>query len=147
MLEKARAAAMVLRTPCSFCPGPDSLRARLNELWDDYAPAGEDWKRQISPVQRLHGPRRQQRALWNALTPFHGRLAPLTVYLVEYLEPVVMPVPPATCLIAPAKDPEEYASRLVAVATSLATDASVQSMEGISRAPRNEGPLLNRWAS
>jgi hypothetical protein len=93
MLEKARAAAMVLRTPCSFCPGPDSLRARLNELWDDYAPAGEDWKRQISPVQRLHGPRRQQRALWNALTPFHGRLAPLTVYLVEYLEPVVMPVP------------------------------------------------------
>ncbi len=52
--------------------------------------------------------------------PFHDRLAPLSVFLVEYAEPVVMPLPPATCLIAPATDPEGYGRQLVEAATRLA---------------------------
>ena len=120
LLERARAAAEVLRLPGSFCPGPEELRARLNELFADYAPAGEGWKRRMSEASRLHGSGRQQRALWRALTPFHDRLATLSVFLVEYHEPVMMPLPPTTCLIAPDDDPERSARQVVAAAAALA---------------------------
>jgi hypothetical protein len=118
--DQARAAAEVLRLPGSFCPGPNELRAQLNDLFTELAPAGEDWKRRMSDVPRLHGSGRQQRALWKALTPFHDRLAPLSVFLVEYAEPVIMPLPPATCLIAPAADPDGYGRQLVEAAAVLA---------------------------
>jgi hypothetical protein len=119
-LERARAAAEVLRLPGSFCPGPEELRARLNELFADYAPAGEAWKRRMSEASRLHGSGRQQRALWRALTPFHDRLTTLSVFLVDYTEPVMMPLPPTTCLIAPDDDPERFARQVVAAAAALA---------------------------
>ncbi len=118
-LERARAAADVLRMPGSFCPGSDELRARLNKLYADYAPAGEVWKRRMSETSHLRGSGRQQRALWNALTPFHGRLPTLSVFLVEYCEPVMMPVPPTTGLIAPEPDPVGYGRQVVEVAAAL----------------------------
>jgi hypothetical protein len=120
LLEQARAAAEVLTLPGSFCRGPIELKAQLNDLFTDYAPAGEDWKWRMSDVPRLHGSGRQQRALSKALTPFHDRLAPLSVFLVDYAEPVIMPLPPATCVIAPAADPEAYGRQLVEAATRLA---------------------------
>jgi hypothetical protein len=121
--EQARAAAEVLRLPGSFCPGPIELRAQLDELFTDYRPAGESWMRRMSDVPRRHGSGRQQRALWKALTPFHDRLAPLSVLLVEYAEPVILPLPPATSLIAPAADPEGYGRQLVEAAALLAAFA------------------------
>lgn len=121
--EEARSAAEVLRLPGSFCSGSAELQAQLNDLFAGYALAGQDWKRRMSDVPRLHGSPPQQRALWRALTPFHGRLAPISVFLVEYAEPVVMPLPPATCLIAPAADPEAYGRQLVEAATRLAAVA------------------------
>ncbi len=120
LLERACAAAEVLRLPGSFCPGPEELRARLNERFSDYAPAGEAWKRRISEASRLHGSGRQQRALWRALTPFHDRLTTLSLFLVEYTEPVMMSLPPTTCLIAPDDDPERFARQVVAAAAALA---------------------------
>ena len=121
--EEACAAAEVLRLPGSFCPGSAELRAQLDDLFSGYAPAGEDWKRRMSDGHRLHGSPRHQRDLWKALAPFHDRLAPLSVFLVEYDEPVVLPLPPMTCLIAPAADPEGYGRQLLEAATRLATFA------------------------
>jgi len=115
------AAAQVLRTPGSFCPGPAVLRDRLDELFTEYGPAGEAWKRRMSDARRLHGSSRQQRALWNGLVPFHDRLPTLAVNLVDYVEPVMMPVPPTTCLIAPDDDPEAFGRQVVAAATALAS--------------------------
>lgn len=66
LLEQVRAAAEVLRVPGSCCPGPDELRVRLNDLFADYASAGEEWKWRISDAPRLHGSSRQQRVLWKA---------------------------------------------------------------------------------
>lgn len=120
LLEHAQAAAEVMREPGTFCPGPAELRARLNALFSDYAPAGEAWKRRMSDVPRLHGSPRQQRALWNALIPFHARLATITAYFVEYVDPVVMLLPPTTCLIAPEDDPDGFRRQIVAAATGLA---------------------------
>lgn len=116
----ARTAGDVLRVPGSFCAGPNELRDRLSELWEGYAPIGETWKRRMSEVRPRFGSGPQQRALWNALTPFHDRLPTLSVFLVEYSEPVVMPLPPTTCLIAPAEDPEGYGRQVVAAASWLA---------------------------
>lgn len=115
------AATEVLRKPGSFCPGPVSLQRRLDELFTEYAPSGEAWKSRMSDAPRLHGSGRQQRALWNALVPFHDRLPTLVVFLVDYVEPVVMPLPPTACLIAPEDDPEESGRQVVAAATVLAS--------------------------
>lgn len=115
------AAAEVLRTPGSFCPGPVELQRRLDELFVDYGPSGEAWKRRMSDSPRLHGSGRQQRALWNGLVPFHDRLATLMVFIVEYVEPVMMPLPPNTCLIAPGADPEEFGRQVLAAASALAS--------------------------
>ena len=71
--------------------------------------------------RRLHGSGRQQRALWNALVPFHHRLPTLVVFLVDYVEPVTMALPPTTCLIAPEDDPKEFGRQVVAAATALAS--------------------------
>ncbi len=120
LLERVRAAGEVLRAPGSFCPASQELRARLNELFADYAPAGEEWKRRMSEASRLHGSGSQQRALWKALTPFHDRLATLSVFLVEYDVPAVMPLPPTSCLIAPYAEPEGFGRQVVAAATALA---------------------------
>jgi hypothetical protein len=119
LLERARAAAEVLTAPGSFCPGSGELRARLNALFADYAPAGEAWKWEMSRPRRLHGSPRQARALWKALVPFHDRLPTISVFLVDYVEPVVMPLPPTTCLISPEADPERIRRQIVAVAEAL----------------------------
>ena len=115
------AAAEVLRKPGSFCPGPVKLQRRLDELFEDYGPSGEAWKWRMSDSPRLHGSGRQQRALWNALVPFHDRLPTLVVFLVDYVEPVMMPLPTNTCLIAPGADPEEFGRQVLAAATALAS--------------------------
>jgi hypothetical protein len=115
-------AAEVLRTPGSFCPGPVELQNRLDELFTEYEPSGEAWKWRMSDARRLHGSGRQQRALWNALLPFHDRLPTLAVLLVDYVEPVMMPMPPTTCLIAPEDDPERFARQVVAAATALTAE-------------------------
>ena len=115
------AAAEVVRKPGSFCPGPVKLQGRLDELFADYGPSGEAWKWRMSDARRRHGSGRQQRALWNALVPFHDRLPTLVVFLVDYVEPLMMPLPPNTCLIAPGADSEEFGRQVLAAATALAS--------------------------
>ena len=119
VLELARAAEEVLRAPGSLCAGSNMLRARLNELFADYALAGEEWKQLMSDVPRLVGSGRQQRALWKALLPFHDKLETLTVFMVEYAEPAVMPLPPTSCLIAPDTDPSGFTRQIIQAAKAL----------------------------
>lgn len=119
--QAARAAAEILRKPGSFCPGSVQLQARLDQLWEAYAPIGETWKWRMSDVGKRVGSGRGQRALWQALTPFQERLPTFSVLLVDYPEPTVMPLPPGACLIAPAADPEKYRRQVVGAARGLAT--------------------------
>jgi len=121
--EWVRAAAVVLRAPGSFCPGPDALQARLNELFTAEAAEWEAWRWRMSDVRHLHGTGRHQRALWRALAPFQDQLAPLSILLVEYPEPVALPLPPNTAIIAPGASPDAFGRQLVQVATGLATPA------------------------
>ncbi len=62
----------------------------------------------------------KQRPLWQALLPFHDRLSTISVFLVAYPHPIVMPLPPTTCLIAPDLDAAGYARQVVAAAGLLA---------------------------
>lgn len=89
-------------TPAPLCPGTPALRARLDELWTGYQPEGERWKQGLTRGKRQDrvAPR-HERWLWQALVPLHGRLATLSVFLVDYPMAAVMLVPPTTCLIAP----------------------------------------------
>ena len=117
----AMSAGEVLRVPGSFCPGSDELLDRLNELWVAWAPSGEAWRSRMSDIGSRIGSGRQQRALWKALLPYHDRLATLSVFLVDYPEPVVMPLPPTSCLIAPVDGPEAYGRQVIAAASGLVT--------------------------
>jgi hypothetical protein len=94
-------AAEAMRRPSLMCPGSPELRARVDELWADYEPEGDRWKRAMTLEQRRdHLPPDAQRWLWQALLPLHDRLATVSVFLVDYVQPVLMPVPPFACLIA-----------------------------------------------
>jgi hypothetical protein len=109
--------------PVALCPGTPELRVRLGELWVEYQPIGERWKWDLTSGPR--GVRNrlapgEQRWLWKALVPFHDRLPTLSVFLVDYPVPVVMPRPPATCLIAPADTSADYARQVLSAAELLA---------------------------
>jgi len=52
--------------------------------------------------------------------PFHGRLTTISVFLVDYPAPVVMAVPPVTCLIAPGTATGDYARQVLTAAEQLA---------------------------
>ena len=87
----------IVSRPSSFCPGPDGLRGRLDELWLAHERAAEEWK--TATEAAVGGRYGNGRELWKALRRYHDRLPPLTLLPVDYPAPVVMAVPPATCLI------------------------------------------------
>ena len=93
------------------------------ELWVDYQPEGERWKWDMTSGPRSVRNRlapHAQRWLWKALVPFHDRLPTISVFLVDYAAPVVVVVPPTTCLIAPASASADYARQVLAAAEQLA---------------------------
>jgi hypothetical protein len=115
-----------LARPGIFCPGGRELRARLDELWVDYEPVADAWKRAMTdrPRHALLSPA-EERRLWRGLEPFHARLPTLRVYIVDYPVPVVMAVPPTTCLVArdaADKDGSSYARAVLAAAGELAAE-------------------------
>ncbi len=121
--EAARAAAEVVRAPGAFCPGPPQLRDRLFQLWKSYVPVGEAWKRRMSDGARSRFAPGPQRRLWKDLRPFHDRLPTISVFLIAYPEPVMLALPPTSCLIAPADGAEAYGRQVVAAAMELASVA------------------------
>jgi|BarGraNGADG00212_1021973.scaffolds.fasta_scaffold03882_3 hypothetical protein len=115
--------AEIAHRPAALCPGTPELRARLEELWAEYEPEGNDWKRRVtqgSPAGIKRLTPEEGRRLWNDLRPFHDRLTTISVFLVDYQAPVVMAVPPATCLIAPGTASGDYARQVLAAAEQLA---------------------------
>ncbi len=62
----------------------------------------------------------EQRSLWKALLPVHDRLPTISIFLVDYPVPVVMAMPPTTCLIAPDDASAAYTTQVVAAAEQLA---------------------------
>lgn len=117
--------AEFLRRPSSLCPGSDALRARLHEMWAEYEPTADAWKRAITGPEgaRRMGRPADQRRRWQALLPFHSRVVTIQVFLVSYSAPVVMASSPTACLIAPDRDPAAYTQQVVAAAELLAAAA------------------------
>jgi hypothetical protein len=106
-----------LAEPWTLCPGSEELRARLREMFIEPPKPGD----LADPVDTLlHGQRvvaphagaSAQRRLWRDLSSFADRLPSLVVLLVHYPGPVILPVPPTTCLVAPAHDADAYADQL-----------------------------------
>ncbi len=119
-------ASWVLRDPGQACPGSDDLHGRLAQLWRDYQPAADRWKRRMTLVgtgsprdQPRIGTDGDQKRRWKALEPFHRRISTLTVYVVDYGTPLVLAVPPVTALIAPAGDAGAYTAQLIEAAQEL----------------------------
>lgn len=127
--EKLRAslreASAALEATGSLCPGSTELQRLLNELWIAYQPLGDVWKRRMTmgdSLRQRFGTREAGR-LWTALLPFHDRLPTISVFLVDYPVPVVMALPPTTCLIAPGKDSKTYSRQVIDAAAQLSASA------------------------
>jgi hypothetical protein len=117
------AASVLLSHPGAACPGADALRVRLDEMWADHEPAADAWKRLMTMggrTDRRRGAPADQRQRWQALRPFQDRLRTISVFLVDYPVPVVMVIPPTTCVIAPGADAATYTRQVVAAAQLLA---------------------------
>jgi hypothetical protein len=123
LFASAREAGAALQATGSLCPGSPGLQQQLNELWVAYQPLGDAWKRRMT-IGEEGAPRRfaaeGQRRLWNALLPFHDRLATISVFLVDYPVPVVMALPPTACLISPSHDADLYGRQVLDAAIQLA---------------------------
>jgi hypothetical protein len=119
LLASVRAAGEVLRAPGSFCPGSPELQRRLDDLWIAYQPVGEVWKERMTVGEEGVRHRLEGRWTWDALLPFHDRLPTISVFLVAYPVPVVMALPPTTCLIAPGDGPDAYGRQVLDAASQL----------------------------
>ncbi len=110
--------------PARLCPGSTELRARLEALWAEYEPTGQQWEGSLTGGRTGRLSRfltRPARQIWNGLLPYHERLATLQVYLVDYPAAAVLTVPPLTCVIAPATgDRDGFAGQVVSAAGMLA---------------------------
>jgi hypothetical protein len=115
----------VVRRPADLCPGDGRLRSALHAMWDSHQADLDAWQRTVTggPVaKRRRGGPREGREQWKSLAAFHDRLPTLSVLLVAYPVPTVMPVPPTTLLVAPAADAIDFNHQLVAGAVALASD-------------------------
>lgn len=112
----------VITRPSDLCPGDPALRRLLNDMWIGRQAGLEVWKRSMSgdpAVRERRGTSSQQRGRWASVAAFGDRLPPLSVLLVSYPVPVVMTLPPKTCVISPAPDADGYSAQLVAAASTL----------------------------
>jgi hypothetical protein len=114
-LARGRALGEQMMEPWSLIEATEEVvRSRLHQMWDDYRAATHAWEQPLAlgerGARRLGG--RLGHALWTDLARLHDRLPTLTVFLVDYPTPAVMPVPRASCLIAPAEDPAAYADQV-----------------------------------
>lgn len=125
-LARGRALGEQMMEPWSVIDAPDRVRVRLHQLWDKYRRATRAREQPLALGDR--GGRRldarMRRSLWKDLSHLYDRLPTLTVLLVDYPTPAVMPVPPTTAVIAPAPDPAGYADQIRLGARQLASDGN-----------------------
>jgi hypothetical protein len=125
-LARGRALGEQMMEPWSVIDASDRVRVRLRRMWDEYRRATRAWEQPLALGER--GARRLEarlhRSLWNDLSRLYERLPMLSVYLVDYPTPAVMPVPPTTAVIAPAPDPAAYADQIRLSARQLASDGN-----------------------
>lgn len=90
--------------PWEHAPGDSLLRRGLREIWDDYLEAAVAWRHAYAMTSRheLMAPR-HQRALSRTLHQL-GRPGRFLVFVVRYVSPVVMALPPDVCIVARAAD-------------------------------------------
>jgi len=123
-LRHGRELGEQMMEPWSVIRESDEVSARLHQMWDEYRSATKAWEQPLALGER--GSRRldarTHRSLWSDLSRLHDRLPTLTVYLVEYPTPAVMPAPPTACVIAPDPDPVRYADQVRAAARQLTED-------------------------
>jgi len=112
-------------SPWRLCPGPTAVQGRLEALWAEFE-TDADAHRSNDPtsfpesvlVDRLLSDGGAR--IWRGLLPYHDRLSTLNVYLVDYVAPAVLSIPPLTCVIAPTGDPDTYARQVISAAEALA---------------------------
>jgi len=112
-------------SPWRLCPGPTAIKARLEALWAEFegGPNAEPPDRKTTAPERDLMDRLLPDGgarIWRGLVPYHEWLSTLNVYLVDYVAPAVLTIPPLTCVIAAAADHEAYARQVISAAEALA---------------------------
>ena len=107
--------------PPASWPGSAGVRARLDQLWEQYKPlsnARRSWER---PLAKQWRPIAYQ--LWQDLQPYQVRLPALTLHLVEYPRLVEYVLPPVSVILTIVDNQlsgEDFRLRVLHAAESLA---------------------------
>ncbi len=126
--DRPQEVTALVRGPAALCPGDERLRAALDGMWISHRASLDAWKRSMTSgplAKQRRGSGREGRDQWRALAAFRERLPTLSVLLVGYPVPTVMPVPPTTLLLAPATDATHYMHQLVAGALALTSEPTL----------------------
>jgi len=141
--DQARRQFLEMQTPPSAWKGNTEVRERLNTLWEQYGPVSSQRKmRETELAMALRkGERTSHKRLYDELRPYHKRLPPLNICLIDYEQPIDYLVPPATLVMTIQEgqpEPEEFRERVIAAVAELAAqpgkrkDASPYSRGGIT---------------
>lgn len=122
--------------------GAETVRARLNELWDQFTRGGVENERQ-KMEHRLSLKRHKQEVkqrinLWQDLSPYHTRLPTLMVHMVCYPRPLNYLVMPVSVLITYSDNVpglEGYRAHLLDAAAGLAENGSRRRRSGAESTP------------
>lgn len=126
------------QTPGSLCAGPIELGRAIDEMWLESLPAWNRWKAELTTgrlgIRERLAPGHYER-LREALRPFHDIVPHLSIVLVEYPAPAIMPVPPTDVIVAlPVDAPaDSYAAGVLESARRLASFNRSGAAEGQDR--------------
>ncbi len=81
--------------------GTPLLQQRLQELWVQYLPDAQLWRKSLLHRHHPYGlSLEESKLLWNDLLPFQSKLASLRIYYVDYPRVVSKVVPPVSVVLS-----------------------------------------------
>jgi hypothetical protein len=108
-VEPVRSLRSQLRHPAALYDGTPELRSELRSVWQGYMEG---------PPRIDTLPRKSRAAIWREVVESSKARGDMTVFLVKYPVPVVMPIPPSVCVIA--RSQSAYGDQLRHAASALA---------------------------
>jgi len=106
--------------------GDPEVALLLEEMWNDYEPEANKWKKRIAERRPYVGRPAEERRFWRQLEPFRKVLPAPRIYVVEYPEAVIARVSSSAAVIgAPqnAIDPQSFRDLTFRAMQAMAGDA------------------------
>lgn len=104
--------------------GSESVRQRLISLWQQYGKISNERNAWEQPLTRMwqKEERHSGKRLFDELHPYHTRIAPITIHLVAYQQPLIYLIPPTSIIMSAnwgQPNADEFRARVLEAAVGL----------------------------